>query len=223
VTEYLLQEAADLAAAGAAVDAAATDGWEVITSNTHPAGPPRIVTWLSRPGEPPPPVPNPTSCNPASGTTAGNIGTQVLGTDMTGATGATFGGNPMGSFSVTNDTTVIGTTPPHVAGVVDVVVTGPNGAGTLVGGYTYIQPATPASVTPNTGSEAGGDDVAIAGLGFTGATGVLFGPGNPATNVVVASNNSITCTTPPGTGAVTVTVQKPGGNGSLPNGYTYVP
>jgi IPT/TIG domain len=222
VTEYLLQVSDDLGAAGAAVDAVAGDGWQIVTSATHPAGPPRIVTWLTRPSPPPPPVPTPTSTNPTSGTTAGGIGTQVLGTNFTGATGATFGGNPMGSFSVTNDTTCIGTTPAHLAGAVDVVVTGPNGSGTLPGGYTYIQPAAPAVVAPNTGPETGGTDVTITGVGFTGATGVLFGPGNPATNFAVVSGTSITCTSPPGTGAVMVTVQKPGGNGNLPNGFTYV-
>jgi hypothetical protein len=181
------------------------------------------MPWAAGRAPAPPPPPNPTSCNPVSGTTVGGVGTQIMGTNMTGATGATFGGTAMGNFSVTDDTAVIGTTPPHVGGVVDVVVTGPGGDGTLTGGYTYITPATPASVTPNQGPEDGGTDVTIAGLAFTGATGVMFGPGNPADDFVVVSGTSITCTTPPGTGTVPVTVQKPGGNGTLPNGFEYVP
>lgn len=169
-----------------------------------------------------PAPPNPTSCNPTSGTIAGGIGTQILGTNMTGATGATFGGTAMANFSVTNDTTIIGTTPPHAPGLADIVVTGPGGDGTLVGGYTYITPAQVTSVTPDQGPEAGGDAVTVAGLAFTGATAVLFGPANPAADFVVVNGTTITCTTPPGVGSVPVTVQKPGGNGVLPDGYEYV-
>ncbi|GAA1933920.1 IPT/TIG domain-containing protein [Streptantibioticus ferralitis] len=46
----------------------------------------------------------------------------------------------------------------------------------------------------------------------------------PATNVVVTSPTTLTCTTPPGAdGPANVTVQTPGGTGTLPNGYTYAP
>jgi len=51
------------------------------------------------------------------------------------------------------------------------------------------------SVGPSTGSTAGGTTVTINGGNFTGATAVDFGVGNPATNVNVVDDNTITATT----------------------------
>jgi hypothetical protein len=82
---------------------------------------------------------------------------------------------------------------------------------------------TVSSVSPNTGSTAGGTVVTITGTNFvTGAT-VTFG-GTLATNVTVVLGTQITATTPAGSaGAVAVTVTNPGGqNGSLSNGFTYI-
>jgi hypothetical protein len=79
------------------------------------------------------------------------------------------------------------------------------------------------SVTPNLGPPAGGTAVTIAGTGFTGATSVRFA-GQPATNVVVASDTSITCKTPPASrdGPVSVSVTTPGGTGaSGPTAFNY--
>src|SRR5262245_5946937 len=81
--------------------------------------------------------------------------------------------------------------------------------------------ATLTSVTPNTGTNAGGTNVTLAGTNFTGATGATFG-GTAATSFVVASSTSITCTTPAhAAGAVTVVVTKAAGNGTLATGFTY--
>lgn len=50
------------------------------------------------------------------------------------------------------------------------------------------------SLTPATGSSAGGTAVTITGVGFGGATGVTIG-GVACTSVVVVSDTSITCAT----------------------------
>jgi hypothetical protein len=79
------------------------------------------------------------------------------------------------------------------------------------------------SVTPNYGPPAGGTAVNIAGTGLTGATSVRFA-GQPATNVVVVSDTSITCITPAATedGPASVAVTTPGGTGaSSPTAFTY--
>jgi hypothetical protein len=79
------------------------------------------------------------------------------------------------------------------------------------------------SVTPNLGPPAGGTSVTIAGTGFTGATSVRFA-GQPATNVVVVSDTSITAKTPPASkdGFVSVSVTTPGGTGaSGPTAFNY--
>lgn len=67
------------------------------------------------------------------------------------------------------------------------------------------------SVTPSTGAAAGGDAVVIAGTGFTGATGVLFGT-FPATVFAVVSDTEIDVTSPvQNAGDVDVTVVTPNG------------
>ena len=82
---------------------------------------------------------------------------------------------------------------------------------------------TVSSVSPNSGSTAGGTAVTITGTNFVAGATVTFG-GTAATNVAVVNSTTITATTPAGSaGAVTVTVTNPSGQaGSLANGFTYV-
>lgn len=109
-----------------------------------------------------------------------------------------------------------------------VASTGASASGTFVDldNYQWTGAPLPAptlsSVTPNTGTTAGGTSVALAGTGFvTGAT-VTFG-GVAATSVAVASPTSITATTPArAAGSVNVVVTNPDGQSStLAGGYTY--
>jgi hypothetical protein len=100
---------------------------------------------------------------------------------------------------------------PAVAGLETVIISG----------------ATPApavtSVSPSSGSTAGGDSITVAGTNFTGATAVKFGA-TDAASFVVDSDIQITATTPAGSaGAVHTTVTTPGGTSSTGAGdvYTY--
>jgi hypothetical protein len=78
------------------------------------------------------------------------------------------------------------------------------------------------SVTPNTGTAAGGTAVALAGDGLTGSTGVTFA-GSAATSVAVVNDALITCVTPAhAAGPVNVVVANPRGNVTITGGYTYV-
>lgn len=168
-------------------------------------------------------APSLTNIAPNMGPTAGGTVVTITGTDLTGATAVAFGGTPATSFTVDSSTQITATTPPHTAGAVDVVVTTPDGSGTLSGGYTYVIPV-PAltSVTPNTGTTSGGTSVTIGGTGLTGASSVTF-DGTPATAFTVDSDGQITATTPPhAAGAVDVEVTTPGGADTLPDGFTYV-
>src|SRR5208282_5360427 len=80
---------------------------------------------------------------------------------------------------------------------------------------------TVTSVSPNSGSTAGGTAVTITGTNFASGATVTFG-GAAATNVVDVNGTTITATTPAGSaGAVTVTVMVSGQSGSLTNGFTY--
>ena len=79
--------------------------------------------------------------------------------------------------------------------------------GTTVSGtvsYTSPSNATVTAVKPASGPPSGGTSVTIKGTGLTGTTWVFFGS-VPAKQIRVNTNGSITCTTPPGTGAVSVT------------------
>lgn len=84
---------------------------------------------------------------------------------------------------------------------------------------------TPASIStsPSSGSTAGGTSVTITGTGFESNATVSIG-GNAATGVTVASETSLTATTPAGTaGAKNVVVTNPdsGFSGTQTNGFTY--
>jgi hypothetical protein len=84
-------------------------------------------------------------------------------------------------------------------------------------------PPTVTSVSPNSGTTAGGTAVTIAGTNFAVGATVTFGSA-AATNVVVTSGTQITATTPTGSaGAVMVTVSNPGGqSGGLASAFTYI-
>ena len=167
--------------------------------------------------------PTVTSVSPNSGTTAGGTAVTITGTNFAAGATVTFGGTAATNVVVTSATTITATTPAGVAGAVAVAVTNPSGlSGSLASGFTYLAAPTVTSVSPNSGSTAGGTAVTITGTNFaTGAT-VTFG-GTAATNVVVVNATTITATTPAGSaGAGTVTVTVSGQSGSLTNGYTYV-
>jgi hypothetical protein len=91
--------------------------------------------------------------------------------------------------------------------------------------FTYVDPTSPptlTSVSPNSGSTAGGTVVTLTGTNFTGATNVTFG-GTAATNRTVVNATTITCTTPAGTaGAKSVLVTTPGGTNAANTLFTYV-
>ena len=78
------------------------------------------------------------------------------------------------------------------------------------------------SLTPATGSTAGGTIVTLTGTNFTGATGVTFG-GTAATVFNVVNATTITCTTPArSAGSVNVLVTTPGGTSVASALFTYV-
>ena len=168
------------------------------------------------------PAPVITDITPSAGPTAGGTVVTITGTDLTGATALTFGGDPAQSFTVDSPTQITATTPAHAAGMVDVVVTTPGGSDTVTNGFTFAAAPTLASVTPNTGSTAGGTSVTITGTDLTGATALTFG-GTSATSFTVDSPTQITATTPAhAAGMVDVEVTTPGGSATLADGFTFV-
>jgi hypothetical protein len=86
------------------------------------------------------------------------------------------------------------------------------------------EPPTVASVEPNTGPATGGTSVTITGTKFAVVTAVRFGSTN-ATSFRVTSQESITATSPAGTGTVDVTVTTAEGTSATSSAdhFTYVP
>jgi hypothetical protein len=148
----------------------------------------------------------------------------LTGTNFTGATGVTFGGTAATVFNVVNATTITCTTPARSAGSVNVLVTTPGGTSVASMQFTYAAPPplpTLTSLTPATGSTAGGTIVTLTGTNFTGVTGVTFG-GTAATVFNVVNATTITCTTPArSAGSVNVLVTTPGGTSVASTLFTY--
>ncbi|MFB3855078.1 MAG: IPT/TIG domain-containing protein [Vicinamibacterales bacterium] len=79
-----------------------------------------------------------------------------------------------------------------------------------------------AGVTPSRGATTGDEMVIVTGTGFiAGQTSVRFGD-EPSRAVAVTNQTTLVAVTPPGAaGVVDVTVEVPGGSGSLPSSFTY--
>ena len=77
---------------------------------------------------------------PSTGLSAGGSAITLSGTNLTGTTSVAFDGVPAASFTVNSATQITAVTPAHVPGVVDVVVTTPDGSATLNNGFIYVSP-----------------------------------------------------------------------------------
>ncbi len=166
-------------------------------------------------------APTVTGVAPNAGSTAGGNSVTITGTGFTGVTAVKFGTANAASYSVASETSIIAVSPPGT-GAVNVTVT--NAAGTSASSQAdkFTYGATVSEVEPNAGPTAGGTSVAITGTGFTGVTAVKFGTANAA-SYTVSSETSIIAVSPPGTGAVNVTVTYPGGSSatSQADKFTY--
>ena len=166
------------------------------------------------------------SITPSIGPTIGGTGVTITGTNLAGVTSVTFGGTAATGVTGVSDTTIAATTPFHAAGLVNVVVTTPNGTVTGTNAYNYTTTAAPTftSIAPATGPVAGGTAITITGTNFVagGLLGVRIG-GVPATSVVRSSATTITAVTPAGTaGAKDVVITNNDGQTATKTGaYTY--
>lgn len=166
--------------------------------------------------------PQPTTIFPTAGVISGGTSVAITGTGLTGTTSVLFGSTPsQGVITVTGDTLVTVTAPPHPVGTVPVTISTPGGTDSSLS-YSFQPPAVITSVTPALGPLAGGNLISIAGAGLFGANAVLFG-NVPATNVITISDNLVTAIAPAeAAGAVSVNVSTAASvsNGAL---YQYIP
>ena len=176
-------------------------------------------------------APTITGVTPASGSDAGGTAITITGTGFVTGASVRFGASLRACTFVTvvSATSITCITPSGTAGVVDLTVTNPAGGGAdlLAGAFTYsagVVAPTITSVTPTSGSTAGGTAITITGTGFVTGAGVQVGATLRAcTSVTVVSATSITCITPSGTagvGDLTVTNTDMGA-GLLAGAFTY--
>ena len=125
------------------------------------------------------------------------------------------------STQITCDFDLTGST----QGAWDVVVTNFGGpSGTLVNGFTIQKPGPPtfSSVTPTSGSTAGGTFVTITGTNLIGTTSATFG-GSAASGLSVVNATTITATTTSHAAqTIDVVVVTPSGTATGTGAYTYV-
>jgi len=107
------------------------------------------------------PAPTVTSVSPTAGPLAGGASVTITGTNLSGASGVTFGGVAATAVTVVSATQITATTPAHAAGSVDVAVTTAGGTGTGTGLYAYVAAPTLASVSPTSGPTTGGTSVTL--------------------------------------------------------------
>lgn len=146
-----------------------------------------------------------TSISPDHGSVNGGTSVTITGDHFMPGVTVNFDGVAATNVVRVSETEITCDTPPHAAGVVNVVVTNPDFLlDTGVDAYTYEGQLD--SIDPDHGPFGGGTPVTLTGAGFTMGSTVTF-DGVPATDVVVVNDTTITCVTPPhAVGAVDVEV-----------------
>jgi IPT/TIG domain-containing protein len=171
------------------------------------------------------PPPTVASVTPVSGSTTGGTAITISGTNFVTGAGVTVGGSAATGVIVVNATTITAATPVGTAGTVNLTVTNPDEqTATLSNAFTYSATApTVSSVSPNTGSTAGGTAITISGANFVAGATATVG-GSAATGVTVVNNTTITATTPAhAAGPASVVVTNPDTqSATLTNGFTYL-
>ncbi len=87
------------------------------------------------------------SLTPSSGIYLGGTPITISGSYLGGVTSVTIGGIPASNVVAVNSTTVTAVTPVGSLGPQNVVVTGPKGTATLVGGFSYVIITVPSWAT----------------------------------------------------------------------------
>ncbi len=143
---------------------------------------------------------------PHEGPAAGGTVVGIQGRNFLEATAVYFGSVSAASFTVNSDRSITATAPEDQVGGVVITVTTPYGPTVCtkrrfcsVHDYFKYKDITITSVTPDTGSVAGGTTVTVTGTGFApGATGTVFKfHSTPAASVDCTSFTTCTLVTPP--------------------------
>ena len=167
-------------------------------------------------------LPTIASVSPTSGPQSGGTTITITGTNFLGASSVKVNSVAAASFTVVSATSITAVTPVGSSvGAKSISVTTAGGTATKTLAFTYVGAPNLTSVSPSTGSTAGGTAITLTGTNLTGASGVTVG-GVAATQVVVVSATSITAVTPAGTGAKPIFVTTPGGTTTQEVNFNYV-
>jgi hypothetical protein len=171
----------------------------------------------------PPSSPVVSAISPQSGATSGGTTVTVSGSNFASGATVLFGGTTAASVKVLSSSQVQAVTPAHIAGTVAVSLSQNGQTATLSNSFTYnaVTP-TVTSISPNSGSTAGGTTVTISGSNFLAGALVLFGTVSAPT-VNISSGTQIQVVTPAhASGLIDVAVVNSGNlTGTLPSAFTY--
>lgn len=174
-------------------------------------------------------APTISAVTPATGPVTGGTTVQIDGANFQNNATVKFGANSASGVTFISSTRLVAVTPAGAAvGPVTVTVTNPDSQSGSFTGFSYAA-AGPSitSITPNTGSTAGGTAITISGSNFKSGATVTIG-GAAASNVVFVNASTLTAVTPLGptneqaTQPKDVTVTNPDGQSATRSGgFTY--
>jgi hyaluronan synthase len=170
------------------------------------------------------PDPAVTGLDPAAGTTDGGTRVTVTGTGLSGAVEVRFGGVPGTDLVVVSDNELAVTAPPRPdegKANVRVVTTAGRSPGNSPVDFRYVHTPVLTTVTPSSGSDAGGTLVSVTGNELDGATRVTFG--DLEATVVTVAPDQVRVIAPESTttGPVDVRVTTPGGTTAVVPGAAF--
>ena len=171
------------------------------------------------------PIPSPliSLLSPNAGTTTGGREVTIFGSHFTNVTGVSFGSVAASSYEVLSQSMMTAVAPAQADGAVNVTVTTDSGTSQSVATYTYEPAIVPTldSVTPNSGSPAGGAYATLSGTGFRDIISITVG-GVPADDYYFLDDNELQFEIPAGAvGTVDIVLTTDGGVATLVNAFTY--
>jgi hypothetical protein len=172
------------------------------------AGSEALDTLVSTAG-PMGPAPTVTKLLPRKGPAAGLTTVTITGANFLEVAAVRFGSIAAAGFTVKSSTSITAVSPPGTTGTVDVTVTTPNGlSGVTASDHFMFEAPEVASVSPSTGSKAGGYLVTAKGSGYALGAATTFKVGKAlATSVNCTSSAECTMIFPAAAKAGTVDVR----------------
>ncbi|MGH7535144.1 MAG: IPT/TIG domain-containing protein, partial [Gemmatimonadales bacterium] len=160
-------------------------------------------------------VPTVAGINPNIGPSGGGPTVTVTGSNFQAGAAVSFANRTSASaatgITVVNSSQITATLPAHAPGLTDVIVSNPDQlTGTLRDGFTFDPGPILYSISPDSGTTAGGTAITITGANLQAPATVTLG-GVAATSVSVPNSTTITALTGPhAAGTVDLTVTVPG-------------